>query len=79
MIAANTTVQMGADPEIRGRVMGIYMMTLVGGAPFGSPMVGWLAEAVGTRFTSAFGGAITCLAALIVLIIGKRSEASDLK
>ena len=79
MIAANTTVQMGADPEIRGRVMGIYMMTLVGGAPFGSPMVGWLAEAVGTRFTIAFGGAITCLAALIVLIIGKRSEASDLK
>jgi MFS family permease len=79
MIAANTTVQMGADPEIRGRVMGIYMMVLIGGAPFGSPMVGWLAEAMGTRFTIAFGGAVTCLVAVIVLIIGKRSEASDLK
>lgn len=79
MIAANTTVQMGADPAIRGRVMGIYMMVLIGGAPFGSPMVGWLAEAVGTRFTIAFGGAVTCLVALIVLLIGRRSEDSDLK
>ncbi|TSA53358.1 MAG: MFS transporter [Actinobacteria bacterium] len=79
MIAANTTVQMGADPHIRGRVMGIYLMVLIGGAPFGSPLVGWLAEAVGTRFTIALGGGITCLAALIVLLIGKRSEASDLK
>ncbi len=79
MIAANTTVQMGTDPEIRGRVMGVYMMVLIGGAPFGSPLVGWLAEVVGTRFTIAFGGAVTCLVALIVLIIGRRSDASDLK
>ena len=79
MIAANTTVQMGADPLIRGRVMGIYMMVLIGGAPFGSPLVGWLAEVVGTRFTIAFGGAVTCLVTLIVLIIGRRSDASDLK
>ena len=78
MIAANTTVQMGTEAHIRGRVMGIYMMVLIGGAPFGSPLVGWLAEAVGTRFTIAFGGFITCIVAFVVLLIGKRSDKSEL-
>ncbi|CAB5042685.1 unannotated protein [freshwater metagenome] len=78
-IAANTTMQLGADPQMRGRVMGIYVLVLIGSAPIGSPLVGWLAEAVGTRFTIAFGGAVTCLAALIVMIISRRSDAPDSK
>ena len=72
-------MQLGADPQMRGRVMGIYVLVLIGSAPIGSPLVGWLAEAVGTRFTIAFGGAVTCLAALIVMIISRRSDAPDSK
>src|SRR6202042_541717 len=49
--AANSTVQLGAAPDMRGRVMGLYMLGFLGGAPLGSLMVGWLAEQFGPRMS----------------------------
>ncbi len=33
LTAANTTVQLGSDPAIRGRVMSVYLLVLLGGSP----------------------------------------------
>src|SRR5204862_451350 len=38
--AANTTVQLSTAPEMRGRVMALYMTVIMGGTPIGSPVVG---------------------------------------
>ncbi|MGC5363215.1 MFS transporter [Streptomyces sp. DT24] len=63
-ISANTSVQMAADPEMRGRVMSLYMMVFAGGTPIGAPLVGWLSDTYGARVGFASGGLLSVLAAL---------------
>ena len=50
-------MQLGVDPVMRGRVMALYMAVLMGGTPFGAPLVGALAEAFGARWSLIGGGA----------------------
>ena len=38
--AANSSVQLASAPEMRGRVMGLYMLVFVGGTPLGAPLGG---------------------------------------
>jgi MFS family permease len=59
-----TFVQLSVAPEIRGRVMALYMMVLMGGTPAGAPVVGWVGETFGPRWTLIAGGAITLVAVL---------------
>ena len=49
--AANTFVQMSADPQMRGRVMALYMAIFMGGTPIGAPLLGWVADHFGARWT----------------------------
>ena len=69
MISANSYIQQTTDPEIRGRVMGIYLMVFMGGTPFGSPLVGWVMEYIGVRETIALCGLIAAGAAFITFLI----------
>jgi MFS family permease len=47
--ASNTTLQLSAPPELRGRVMGIYSALFIGTTPVGSFLIGWLAERFGVQ------------------------------
>ena len=49
--AANAFVQMSVDAHMRGRVMALYMAIFMGGTPFGSPLLGWIADQFGARWT----------------------------
>ena len=62
MTAANATIQTTTEPAMRGRVMSLYMMVFLGVAPIGSPIVGWVGEAFGARWSIGVG-AIASLAA----------------
>jgi MFS family permease len=62
--AANSTMQLSIAPEMRGRVMGLYMLVFLGGNPVGGPMTGWLAEEFGGRAPFVVGGLISALAAV---------------
>lgn len=64
--AANATVQLGVEPSMRGRVMGLYVLCFMGGTPVGAPFVGWLAELFGPRW-AMLGGALICLVATAVI------------
>ena len=64
LIMANTLMQMNSDPVLRGRIMGIYLLVFLGGAPFGSPLIGFMAERIGVRFTVASCGVVTASAAM---------------
>ncbi|MGW1677674.1 MFS transporter [Saccharopolyspora sp. NPDC002376] len=62
---ANATVQLGVEPTMRGRVMGLYMMLFMGGKPLGGLASGWLAELLGPRWPILLGGLVSLLAALV--------------
>ncbi len=71
MTAANATVQLGVDPEFRGRVMAIYLTVFLGGTPVGAPIIGWLAQAFGPRTSLALGGVLSAaVGAFALALIG---------
>ncbi|MGX2995371.1 MFS transporter [Streptomyces sp. JNUCC 64] len=65
-VTANSSVQLATDPEMRGRVMSLYMMVFVGGTPLGGPLFGWLTDAYGVRISLAAGGLVCAVSALLV-------------
>jgi len=69
MITANTTLQLTARPEMRGRVMALYSVVFLGGTPIGAPIAGWTAELLGPRWGLALGG----LVAVGVGLVGLRA------
>jgi MFS family permease len=76
VIAANSTLQLSTPAPLRGRVTGVYLLVFLGGTPFGSPLIGWLAGAISPRFTMFVGGLITALAgAGVYLAFRDRLEA----
>jgi MFS family permease len=71
--AANSTMQLATTPDMRGRVMGLYLLVFLGGAPLGSPFVGWVAERFGPRMSMVAGGLISVAAtAVIAGILARR-------
>ncbi|MFI5553859.1 MFS transporter [Streptomyces sp. NPDC051738] len=67
-VTANSSIQMATDPAMRGRVMALYMMVFMGGAPLGAPIAGWITDAYGVRAALAVGGAITATAAVVIAL-----------
>ena len=65
LTAANASIQLGVDPQLRGRVMALYMMLLLGGTPIGAPILGWIGELFGPRWTLIGGGAAAAAGVLI--------------
>lgn len=63
--ATNTALQTLADNEMRGRVMSLFSMMLVGMAPFGSLLMGWAADQAGAPVVVATGGAFCAVAGII--------------
>ncbi|GAA1376942.1 MFS transporter [Luteococcus sanguinis] len=59
MTCANATVQLASDAEVRGRVMALYMAIFMGGTPLGAPLVGWVGDALGPRWTIWVGSLAT--------------------
>jgi MFS family permease len=72
--AANTTIQLSVAPELRGRVMALYMMIFMGGTPLGAPIVGWVGETFGARWTLIGGGGMTILGTLLAVAVFSRTQ-----
>ena len=67
--AANSVMQLSVPPSMRGRVMALYITVLFGGTPIGAPVVGWLAEEYGPRWSLVLGGIITAASALLAAVL----------
>jgi MFS family permease len=66
-IGSQTEVQIHVENRLRGRVMSLWTLTIMGGPAVGSVVAGGLAGIIGSNYTSlAFAGA--CL--LFVLVVG---------
>ena len=60
----NSTLQLGASPAMRGRVMALYSVVFLGSTPIGGPIVGWLAEVAGPRAGLVLAGTAALAAAV---------------
>ena len=49
-------------PFMRGRIMGLYAMTFAGMTPFGSLLIGTIAEHFGVQMACALGGGLGLVA-----------------
>jgi hypothetical protein len=70
----NSTLQLGADPLLRGRVMALYSVVFIGSTPIGAPLVGWLAEVAGPRAGLVLGGSAALIAAVGARIAYARAQ-----
>jgi len=64
--AANSLVQMSSNIGIRGRVMSLYVLVLLGGQAIGGPFMGWVVSTFGPNVGLAISGLVPALAALII-------------
>jgi MFS family permease len=67
--AANSLTQLSTTAAMRGRVMGLYMLVFLGGAPAGAPLAGWIAEMFGPRASMIAGGGISVVATVTVGVL----------
>ena len=76
---ANSIMQLGVDPLMRGRVMALYTAVFFGGAPLGAPLVGAVAEAFGARWALIAGGLISAVAAVLAAVVLARTTGLRLR
>ena len=72
MTTANASVQIGTEAGMRGRVMALYMAVFMGGTPLGAPIVGWVGDAFGARWTMLAGAVAVGLSVVVALVYQAR-------
>jgi MFS family permease len=66
--AANQRIQLGVDPEYRGRVMAVYVLVFLGTTPIGSLLIGYVSEHFGPRVGVWGGGLVSLIASSAALV-----------
>lgn len=61
----NTTLQLEADPSMRGRVMSLWAVAFLGTTPIGGPLLGWII-AVSSGRVGLGVGAVSCAVAAAI-------------
>ncbi|MGD7704842.1 MFS transporter [Microlunatus sp. Y2014] len=69
MNAANTIVQLSVDPQLRGRVMALYVLVMMGGTPIGAPLLGVFGQLLNARFMLIIGGGVVVVGTLVVMVL----------
>ncbi len=79
MSTGNSTLQLTAAPEMRGRVMSLWFVAFQGSTPIGAPIVGWAMAAAGARAGLGLGGVTCLLVALLGLLALRRMTRGSLR
>jgi MFS family permease len=71
----NSIMQLSTEPAMRGRVMALRVGIALGGTPIGAPIVGWVANQFGPRWSLGIGAVAGFTAALVaVYVLAHRKE-----
>lgn len=76
---AESIVQMSTNRIIRGRVMAIYAMVVLGGQAIGGPLMGWATELWGVRAAMIASGVVPSVAAIVIAILLARAGKLSLR
>jgi MFS family permease len=71
--STNGTLQLRADPSMRGRVVALYVIAFMGSTAIGGPLVGVVGQVVGPR-ASLWVGALGCVAAVLLALAFGQAE-----
>jgi MFS family permease len=71
---ANSHLQLTAKPEMRGRVMAVLLVAVLGTTPIGGPLVGWISEALDPRVAFAVGGLGTAVSVVGMMAYLRRAN-----
>jgi len=76
---AKTVLQLSSSAAMRGRVMALWAVAWLGSTPIGGPIVGWVGEELGARWSLIIGGVPTLAVGIVTYPIlarvdRKRSE-----
>jgi predicted MFS family arabinose efflux permease len=71
--ATNSMMQLSTTPQMRGRVMAFRIAIALGGTPIGAPLVGFVADRFGPRWSLAVGAAGGLGAAVVAVVYLVRS------
>jgi MFS family permease len=72
--SVNSTIQITVPDTMRGRMMSLYVFVFVGVTPFGSFLMGTLAESFGIKTACAVGGALGLTAVLVLAALWRRGR-----
>lgn len=75
--STNSLMQLSTEPAMRGRVMAMRLAIALGGTPLGAPVVGWVADHYGPRWSLGVGAAAGVAAALVGVWYLSRSRAAS--
>ena len=64
---AKTTLQLAAEPTMRGRVMALWALAWLGSTPIGGPIVGWVGQDAGARWSLVIGGLASLICGIAAL------------
>jgi len=70
----NSTLQLGSDPAMRGRVMSLWSVAFLGSTPIGGPLVGFIGNTLGARYALGVGGLAALAAAAYGLLVIRRQH-----
>jgi MFS family permease len=70
----NATLQLRADPAMRGRVVALYIVAFMGSTPLGGPLVGAVGQVAGARAALWVGAAGCAMASALALGYGLSSR-----
>ncbi|GAA3718405.1 MFS transporter [Gordonia hankookensis] len=72
MSTGNATLQLNAEPRMRGRVMSLWSVAFMGSTPIGGPAIGAISESAGARVGLAVGAAACFVAAGLGVLVWRR-------
>jgi MFS family permease len=73
----NTMLQLEAFPQMRGRVMALWSVAMIGSTPIGGPIIGFIGEHFGARWALALGGTATVCTALFAFSTFMRKDRAE--
>jgi MFS family permease len=71
---AKTALQLSSASAMRGRVMALWAVAWMGSTPIGGPIVGWVGQELGARWSLIIGGVPTVAVGIATLPILSRID-----
>jgi len=72
----NATLQLRADPAMRGRVMSLNAIAFLGSTPIGAPLLGYISDVSNPRVSLVVGGVATLVASVPLFLLATRQQAT---
>jgi len=67
--SGNPLVQLTATPEVRGRVMSVWVLVVLGGQGIGGPLMGGIVDVLGARGGMLIAGGVPAVAGVVLSVL----------